>query len=44
MELLLYDIKFYHNSSMIEENALLYVFNINENTMVEKIKKKKSVM
>ncbi|KNG76436.1 hypothetical protein PFMG_02572 [Plasmodium falciparum IGH-CR14] len=40
MELLLYDIKFYHNSSMIEENALLYVFNINENTMVEKIKKK----
>ncbi|ETW33780.1 hypothetical protein PFTANZ_05508 [Plasmodium falciparum Tanzania (2000708)] len=25
---------------MIEENALLYVFNINENTMVEKIKKK----
>ncbi|KYN94182.1 hypothetical protein PRSY57_1452500 [Plasmodium reichenowi] len=40
MELLLYDIKFYHNSSMIDENALLYVFNINENTMVEKIKKK----
>ncbi|SOV25252.1 conserved Plasmodium protein, unknown function [Plasmodium sp. DRC-Itaito] len=40
MEFLLYDIKFYHNSSMIHENSLLYVFNINENTMVEKIKKK----
>ncbi|SOV83462.1 conserved Plasmodium protein, unknown function [Plasmodium sp. gorilla clade G3] len=40
MELLLYDIKFYYNSSMIQENALLYVFNINENTMIEKIRKK----